>query len=68
MQGVLSGMNRHGVPMDVIEEIKNALDCSLYFFGHRVEISSMYLILGVTVAILIGVYILINFMRKGIRE
>ena len=54
--------------MDVIEEIKNALDCSLYFFGHRVEISSMYLILGVTVAILIGVYILINFMRKGIRE
>ena len=68
MQGVLSEMNKQGVPIDVIEEIKNALDCNLYFFGHQVEIPAMYLILGVTVAILIGVYILINLMRKGIRE
>ena len=68
MQGVLSEMNKQGVPIDVIEEIKNALDCNLYFFGHQVEVSLMYLILGVTVAILIGVYILINLMRKGIRE
>ncbi len=68
MQGVLSEMNKQGIPMEVIEEIKNALDCNLYFFDHQVGISSMYLILGVTVAILIGVYILINLMRKGIRE
>ena len=68
MQGVLTEMNKQGVPIDVIEEIKNALDCNLYFFGHQVGISSMYLILGVTVAILIGAYILINLMRKGIRE
>ncbi len=64
MQGALEEMNRQGVPMKVIEGIKDSLDCNLYFFGHHVEISSMYMILGITVVILIGIYILINFMRK----
>ena len=64
MQGVLTEMNKQGVPIDVIEEIKNALDCNLYFFGHQVGISSMYLILGVTVVVLIGLYILINLLMN----
>ncbi len=68
MQGALSEMNRQGVPMEVINEIKDSMDCNLYFWGHQVEVPLMYLILGVTVAILIGAYILINLMRKGIRE
>ena len=68
MQGTLSEMNRQGVPMEVINEIKDSMDCNLYFWGHQVEVPLMYLILGVTVAILIGAYILINLMRKGIRE
>ena len=68
MQGALSEMNRQGVPMEVINEIKDSMDCNLYFGGHQVEVPLMYLILGVTVAILIGAYILINLMRKGIRE
>ena len=66
MQGVLSEMNRQGVPMEVIEEIKGSLDCSPYFFGHQVEISSMYLILGATIVFLIVVYLFLNFVRKGI--
>ena len=68
MQGVLSEMNKQGIPMEVIEEIKNALDCNLYFFGHQVEVSLMYLILGVTVAILIGVYLFFNFVKKRTNE
>ncbi|MEI3117259.1 MAG: ABC transporter permease [Merdibacter sp.] len=64
MQGVLTEMNKQGVPIDVIEEIKNALDCNLYFFGHQVGISSMYLILGVTFVVLIGIYILINLLMN----
>ena len=64
MQGVLTEMNKQGVPIDVIEEIKNALDCNLYFFGHQVGISSMYLILGVTIVVLIGIYILINLLMN----
>ena len=64
MQGALSEMNRQGVPMEVINEIKNSMDCNLYFFGNQVEIPSMYMILGVTVVILIGVYILINLLMN----
>ena len=68
MQGALAEMNKQGVPMEIIEEIKDALDCNLYFFNRQVEISSMYMILGVTVVVLIGVYVILNLMRKGIRE
>ena len=68
MQGALAEMNKQGVPMEIIEEIKDALDCNLYVFARQVGISSMYTILGVTVVVLIGIYILINLMRKGIRE
>ncbi len=64
MQGALSEMNRQGVPMEVINEIKDSMDCNLYFFGNQVEIPSMYIILGVTVVILIGVYILINLLMN----
>lgn len=68
MQGVLAELNKQGIPMEVIEEIKDSLDCNLYFFDHQMGISTMYMILGVTVVVLIGAYILINLMRKGIRE
>ena len=68
MQGVLTEMNKQGVPMEVIEEIKDSLDCNLYFFDHQVGISLMYMILGVTVLVLIGVYIILNLMRKEIRK
>ena len=66
MQGALAEMNRQGVPMEIIEEIKDSLDCNLYFFDRQVGISSMYMILGVTIAVLIGVYIILNLMRKRI--
>ena len=70
LQGALAEMNRQGVSTEIIEEIKNSLDCNLYFFEHKVEISSMYLILAVTVAVLIGVYIILNLMimKKEIRK
>lgn len=64
MQGVLSEMNKQGIPTEIINKINDSLDCNLYFFGHQVEISSMYLILGGTVAILIGVYIFFNLVKK----
>lgn len=64
MQGVFEEMQTQGVPAEVIEEIKDSLDCNLYFFGNQVDVSAMYIILGVTVAFLIGVYILMNTLKK----
>lgn len=65
MQGVLAEMQNQGIPAEVIEEIKDSLDCNLYFFGNRVGIQAMYMILGVTVAVLIVVYILMNSVHMN---
>ena len=64
MQGALAEMQNQGVPTSVIERIKDSLDCNLYFSGEQVSISTMYMILGVTVVVLIGVYILLNKFKK----
>lgn len=64
MGGALNALTKEGLPADAVHELKDALDCNLYFFGTRVEIFTMYIILGVTVAGLIEIYILLNFRRK----
>ena len=64
MQGALAEMQRHGVSASVVESIKDTLDCNLYFFGERVSVSAMYLILGGTVALLVGIYVLLHRNKK----
>lgn len=60
MQGVLAEMQNQGIPAEVIEKVKDSLDCNLYFFGSQVNIGAMYLILGIATLILIGIYVLLN--------
>ena len=64
MQGALSEMQNQGVSVNVIEKLKDSLDCNLYFFGNQVSLSTMYLILIVTIIVLIGIYILLNKFKK----
>ncbi len=64
MQGALAEMEHHGIPAEVIEAIKDSLDCNLYFFGEQVALPTMYLILGGAVILLIAIYILMNSIRK----
>lgn len=64
MRGVYAEMLNQGFPKETVEAIKDSIDCNLYFFGNKVEMSSMYLILALTSAALIAVYILMN-VRKG---
>lgn len=65
MRGVLAQMQREGVPVEVIDSIKDSLDCNLYFFKNQVDISIMYVILGVAIAVLVGAYILVNTFQKN---
>ena len=62
-------MSKIGFPSEVVEGIKDSIDCNLYFFGNKVEIWQMYLILICTDLLLIGLYILINVLcanrKKG---
>lgn len=65
MRGVLAQMQSEGVPVEVIDSIKDSLDCNLYFFKNQVDISIMYVILGVAIAVLVGAYILVNTFQKN---
>ncbi|MBE6588536.1 MAG: ABC transporter permease [Ruminococcaceae bacterium] len=64
MRGALAEMKEEGMPSEVIEELKDVLDCNLYFFDNPVTPETMYLILGGTVVILVGIYVLINATVK----
>lgn len=64
MRGALAEMQTQGVPVEVINELKSALDLNLEFIGQQVSISSMYLILIAAIVILITVFILLNRYKK----
>ena len=64
MQGALREMQNEGSPASVIEELKNAFDCNLYFFDQKVELPVMYLILAGAVVILVAAYVLLNKLKK----
>lgn len=60
LRGVYAEMESQGVPAQVLEGIRDSVDCNLYFFGEKVSIGAMYAVLvGATVA-LVGVYVLIQ--------
>ena len=67
MGGVLAEMQSEGVPAKVIESIKDSLDCNLYFFENKVDVSAMYAILGVAIAVLVGAYITVNILKQSFR-
>ena len=60
LRGVFEEMKSIGFPSEVTEAIKDSVDCNLYFFGNKVGLPVMYLILGGSVIALIGIYIVMN--------
>lgn len=65
MRGVLSEMESEGVLSEAISGIMDSLDCNLYFFDTQVEMPMMYVILGVSIAVLVGAFVLVNAVRKN---
>ncbi len=64
MNGVYKEMLHQGIPDEFVDTIKNSVDCNLYFFDNKVQIETMYLILGVTIALLIAIYIVMNVLKS----
>ena len=60
-------MSNQNFPSEVIEAIKDSVDCNLYFFGTQVSESMMYMILVGTVLLLLVIYVLLN-MLHGTKE
>lgn len=65
MCGVFEEMESQGFPVEVMEAIKDSVDCNIYFFGDKVEMNMMYLILVGTVVGLLIIYVLLNVLRSG---
>lgn len=64
LAGVYREMARLGFPAEVVESIRDSVDCNLFFFGKPVGIPAMYAILGGAVVLLVALYILLNVIRK----
>ena len=64
LNGVLNEMVDQGIPQEVVNSLKDTFDCNLYFFDNQVTIPTMYTYLGITVVVLIGIYVLINALKK----
>lgn len=63
LRGVFEEMKSIGFPSEVIAAIRDSVDCNLYFFGNKVGLPVMYLILSGSVIALIGIYIVMNVIR-----
>lgn len=63
LRGALVEMEEQGIPAEAIEGMRDAIDCNLYFFDTKVSIFAMLTVLLAAVAVLLGVYILLN-LRK----
>lgn len=64
MGTALNTLTDIGAPDEVIEGLKDSIDCNLYFFGTQVSTAAKYLVLVLITAALIGVYVLINFLMS----
>lgn len=64
LAGAFREMRAVGFPAEIVESIRDSIDCNLYFFGEKVSIGTMYLVLCGTIAVLSALYILFNLRKK----
>ncbi|MBR3460915.1 MAG: ABC transporter permease [Clostridia bacterium] len=63
-RGVLEEMAGIGIPNEVIESIKDSIDCNLYPFDNKISVPGMYIVLCATILVLIAIYILMNALKR----
>lgn len=64
LRGVFEGLEADGYPSEVIEVLRDVIDCNVYFFDEKVGVPAMYWILGVSVMVLIGIYVALNAVKR----
>ena len=68
LRGVFEEMGSKGFPDEVVDAIKDSVDCNLYFFGEKVAISTMYTVLITSILLLIGLYVIINILVEKAKK
>lgn len=61
---VFVAMQNEGFPPETIEGIKDSIDCNLYFFGTPVSQGAMFGIMIGSIALFVGIFVLINFLKS----
>ena len=64
LRGVCEEMSAQGFPDEIVEAIRDGVDCNIYFFGNKVSIGAMYGVLLGAIFVLIAVYVLINYFAS----
>ena len=64
MRGAFAEMKEQGFPDEVLIGIRDSVDCNIYFFGKNVDIGIMYAILGGSILLLIGIYVVMNIISS----
>jgi len=62
--GVYRQLEKLGVGAEAITSLKTSVDCDIYFFGNKVEIWVMYLVLVLFTIVCIAAYVIINALKK----
>ncbi len=65
LNGCFDAMKKAGVPTAAVEELRGVVDCDVSFFGAVVPQGAMFAIITATVAVLIGVYLLLNNIKNS---
>lgn len=65
LRGAYDEMSASGFPDEVIELIRDSVDCNMYFFDTKVTIPAMYAVLCGATAALVGLYVLLNVLGKA---
>ena len=64
MDGVFRAMRSEGYPEEMVEMIKSGVDCNIFFFGDKVPVGVMYLILGGSMLLFLLGYVLLNLRKQ----
>ena len=64
LSGVYKEMAAQNFPAEVIESIKDSIDCNIYFFDHKVELWVMYAVMLCSIALLAAALVIINKLNK----
>jgi multidrug/hemolysin transport system permease protein len=64
MQGALAEMEAQGLPAEIANSMRDAVDINAYFFGNKVEVPVMYAIICGATALILAVYVLLNKFKK----
>ena len=64
MNGAFREMKSMGIPGNVVEMIRDSIDCNLYFFDNKIEIPAMYIILTLTTVAFVCIYVALNALKR----